>query len=74
MQVQVQGHTDSIGTKSYNDALSMRRAQAVKTYLVNKGVQKERLSLEGFGFSKPVAPNNTAEGRALNRRVELHRK
>lgn len=74
MQVQVQGHTDSIGTKSYNDALSMRRAQAVKTYLVNKGVQKERLSLEGFGFSKPVASNNTAEGRALNRRVELHRK
>jgi OOP family OmpA-OmpF porin len=70
--VKVQGHTDSIGTKAYNDALSIRRAQAVKTYLVNKGVQEERLSLEGFGFSKPVATNDTAEGRALNRRVELH--
>jgi OOP family OmpA-OmpF porin len=70
--VKVQGHTDSIGTKAYNDALSIRRAQAVKTYLMNKGVQEERLSLEGFGFSKPVATNDTAEGRALNRRVELH--
>jgi OOP family OmpA-OmpF porin len=70
--VKVQGHTDSIGTKAYNDALSIRRAQAVKTYLMNKGVREERLSLEGFGFSKPVATNDTAEGRALNRRVELH--
>lgn len=70
--VKVQGHTDNVGSKAYNDALSMRRAQAVKTYLVSKGVQKERLSIEGFGFSKPVAPNDTAQGRALNRRVELH--
>jgi OmpA-OmpF porin, OOP family len=74
MHVNVQGHTDSIGSKSYNDALSIRRAQAVKTYLMNKGVQESRLSVEGFGFSRPVASNDTAEGRALNRRVELHRK
>lgn len=74
MHVRIQGHTDSIGAKAYNEALSIRRAQAVKTYLVNKGVQAERLSLEGFGFSKPVASNSTAEGRALNRRVELHLK
>ncbi|OGR23888.1 MAG: cell envelope biogenesis protein OmpA [Desulfobacterales bacterium RIFOXYA12_FULL_46_15] len=74
MYVQVQGHTDSVGTKAYNDALSIRRAQAVKTYLINKGVEGERLNLEGFGFSKPVALNDTAKGRALNRRVELHRK
>jgi OmpA-OmpF porin, OOP family len=74
MHVQVQGHTDNVGSKAYNDALSIRRAQAVKTYLVNRGVQEERLRIEGFGFSKPVATNDTAEGRALNRRVELHRK
>lgn len=70
--VKVQGHTDSIGTKAYNDALSIRRAQAVKTYLTDKGIHGDRLILEGFGFSKPVTPNDTAEGRALNRRVELH--
>ena len=70
--LKVQGHTDSIGTKAYNDALSIRRAQAVKTYLMNKGISGDRMTLEGFNFSKPVAPNSTPEGRALNRRVELH--
>lgn len=72
INVKVQGHTDSIGSKAYNDALSIRRAQSVKKYLMIKGIQEARLSVEGFGFSKPVAPNDTAEGRALNRRVELH--
>lgn len=70
--LKVQGHTDSIGTKEYNDALSIRRAQAVKTYLMNRGISGDRMTLEGFNFSKPVAPNSTPEGRALNRRVELH--
>lgn len=70
--LKVQGHTDSIGTKAYNDALSIRRAQAVKTYLMNRGISGDRMTLEGFNFSKPVAPNSTPEGRALNRRVELH--
>jgi OOP family OmpA-OmpF porin len=70
--LKVQGHTDSIGTKEYNDALSIRRAQAVKTYLMNRGISGDRMTLEGFNFSKPVAPNTTPEGRALNRRVELH--
>jgi len=72
INVKVQGHTDSIGTKEYNDALSIRRAQAVKTYLMNRGIHGDRMTLEGFNFSKPVAPNSTPEGRALNRRVELH--
>ena len=72
INVKVQGHTDSIGTKAYNDALSIRRAQAVKTYLTDKGISGDRLILEGFGFSKPAAPNSTAKGRSLNRRVELH--
>ena len=69
--VKIQGHTDSIGTQAYNDVLSLRRAEAVKTYLTGKGIDKNRLSCEGFAFSKPAASNKTAAGRALNRRVEL---
>jgi OOP family OmpA-OmpF porin len=70
--VKVQGHTDSTGTKAYNDALSIRRAKAVKTYLTDKGIHEDRLIIEGFGQSKPAAPNSTDKGRSLNRRVELH--
>ncbi|MFO7749290.1 MAG: OmpA family protein [Desulfobacteraceae bacterium] len=70
--VKVKGHTDSTGTETYNDALSIRRAQAVKTYLTDKGIHEDRLILEGFGLSKPAKPNSTAKGRSLNRRVELH--
>lgn len=70
--VKVQGHTDSIGTKAYNDALSIRRAQAVKTYLTDRGIQGDRLIVEGYGHSKPAVSNSTAKGRSLNRRVELH--
>ncbi len=70
--VKIQGHTDSIGTKAYNDVLSLRRADAVKAYLTDKGIDKNRLSCEGFGFSKPVESNKTDKGRALNRRVELY--
>ncbi|MBC8440112.1 MAG: OmpA family protein [Deltaproteobacteria bacterium] len=70
--VKIQGHTDSIGTKAYNDVLSLRRAEAVKAYLTDKGIDKNRLSCEGFGFSKPVESNKTEKGRALNRRVELY--
>jgi len=70
--VRIQGHTDSVGSKVYNDALSMKRAESVKTYLTNNGIDGSRLSCEGFGFSKPEASNATEEGRALNRRVELY--
>jgi OOP family OmpA-OmpF porin len=71
LKVEVQGNTDNIGTAKYNMGLSMRRANAVLKYLVNKGVAKDRLTARGFGFSRPVATNDTEEGRALNRRVEL---
>lgn len=65
------GHTDSIGTKQYNMGLSHRRAAAVRDYLVKSaGVAKERITLSGFGYSEPVAPNDTSEGRAQNRRVQ----
>jgi OOP family OmpA-OmpF porin len=65
------GHTDSIGTEKYNQALSVRRSEAVKAYLVGKGVEKNRVYTEGKGEKQPVADNKTAEGRAKNRRVEI---
>ena len=65
------GHTDSVGTDSYNQRLSIRRAEAVKSYLVGKGVEKNRVYTEGKGEKQPVADNKTAEGRAKNRRVEI---
>lgn len=68
----IEGHTDNVGTAQKNQLLSENRAQAVMNYLVEKnGISKDRLSIKGYGFSKPVATNATSEGRALNRRVEL---
>jgi OOP family OmpA-OmpF porin len=65
------GHTDSIGTDAYNQKLSVRRAQSVKQYLVSKGIEPNRVYVEGKGESQPVADNKTKEGRAKNRRVEI---
>ena len=65
------GHTDSIGTDAYNQRLSVRRSEAVKSYLVSKGVERNRVYTEGKGEKQPVADNRTAEGRAKNRRVEI---
>lgn len=65
------GHTDSIGTDAYNQKLSVRRSEAVKAYLVSKGIEKNRVYTEGKGEKQPVADNKTKEGRAKNRRVEI---
>ena len=65
------GHTDSVGTDAYNQKLSVRRAEAVKAYLVSKGIEKNRVYTEGKGEKQPVADNKTVEGRAKNRRVEI---
>lgn len=65
------GHTDSIGSVAYNKRLSVRRAKAVKAYLVSKGIPADRIVVEGRGESQPVATNKTAAGRAQNRRVEI---
>lgn len=65
------GHADSIGTDAYNQKLSVRRAEAVKAYLVSKGIEANRVYTEGKGEKQPVASNKTKEGRAKNRRTEI---
>ena len=65
------GHTDSVGADAYNQKLSVRRSEAVKAYLVTKGIEKNRVYTEGKGEKQPVADNKTPEGRAKNRRVEI---
>lgn len=71
VKVLIEGHTDSTNSKAYNQALSERRAAAVRQWLIDHGVKAGRLKAKGFGLSKPVTSNDTAQGRALNRRVEL---
>lgn len=71
LRLQVEGHTDSIGTDEYNRRLSEQRAEAVRDYLVAQGISSEAITSSGFGKSEPVASNDTPEGRQQNRRVEL---
>ena len=72
IKVRVEGHTDSIGTDAYNQDLGLRRANAVRVFLDKGGISSSRLSARSYGESRPIATNDTDEGRALNRRVELH--
>jgi OmpA-OmpF porin, OOP family len=65
------GHTDALGKDEYNQKLSVARSEAVKAYLVSKGIEKNRVYTEGKGEKSPVADNKTSEGRAKNRRVEI---
>jgi OOP family OmpA-OmpF porin len=71
VKVEVAGHTDSRGSDEYNLNLSQQRAEAVRNYLISKGVAADRLTAKGYGESQPVADNETDEGRLKNRRVEL---
>jgi outer membrane protein OmpA-like peptidoglycan-associated protein len=71
-RVRIEGHTDSSGDAKHNQTLSEKRAAAVKTILVSRGVKDTQISIVGFGETKPVADNATSDGRAKNRRVELH--
>lgn len=65
------GHTDSVGADAYNQKLSVSRSEAVKAYLVSKGIENNRVYTEGKGEAQPVADNKTGEGRSKNRRVEI---
>ena len=69
--LEVEGHTDSVGTDDYNQSLSERRAESVKSYLIQQGIDRSSITSRGFGESQPVASNDTADGRQRNRRVEL---
>jgi OOP family OmpA-OmpF porin len=70
LNVVVEGHTDNVGSAAYNKKLSQRRADAVKSYMVKKGIDAKRLTAKGFGLEKPIADNKTKAGKAKNRRVE----
>jgi outer membrane protein OmpA-like peptidoglycan-associated protein len=72
VRVAVQGHTDSVGPAAYNQGLSERRAQSVANYLAGRGVSRDRMEVSGFGETRPIATNETREGRAQNRRVEIN--
>jgi outer membrane protein OmpA-like peptidoglycan-associated protein len=72
LQISIEGHTDNKGKPDVNQKLSAKRAQAVKNYLVKKGIADNRITAQGFGDTKPIAPNTTTVGRSKNRRVELH--
>jgi OOP family OmpA-OmpF porin len=72
LRLRIEGHTDNVGKAAYNLELSKRRAESVKTYLVSKfQLDASRLTTEGFGDTRPIAKNDTDQGRAQNRRVEL---
>ncbi|MBT8241335.1 MAG: OmpA family protein, partial [Acidimicrobiia bacterium] len=71
IEVEIQGHTDSQGSAAGNLDLSQRRADSVLAYLVDKGIGAERMTAVGYGEDVPIADNGTAEGRALNRRIEF---
>ena len=70
-EVSVEGHTDDVGDAQYNVALSERRARVVAEHLIARGVDPQRIHVEGFGASRPIAPNDSASGRQQNRRVEV---
>ena len=71
VKVLISGHTDSMGTDEYNQALSERRAKTAADYLVDKGISRSRMTTKGYGESRPIDTNETDEGRQHNRRVEF---
>jgi flagellar motor protein MotB len=71
MRIEIDAHTDNVGDAAYNQQLSQKRASAIRTYLVQKGIDGNRIIAKGYGENVPVGDNNTEEGRAMNRRVEI---
>ncbi|WP_116813136.1 OmpA family protein [Steroidobacter cummioxidans] len=72
LEIELQGHTDSVGSDQYNQRLSQQRANAVRTYLLNRGIRASQVVARGYGESQPISDNSTAAGRAQNRRVVMH--
>lgn len=73
IEVEIQGHTDNVGSQELNQKLSLERAQSVKNYLVEKGIDSARMTTKGYGEAKPIASNDTPEGRQKNRRIDFVR-
>ena len=71
IRIKIDGYTDFIGSEGYNLELSVKRADAIKDYLANRGVKLSNISIEGYGKQNPIASNQTEKGRAKNRRVEF---
>ena len=71
LNLEIEGHTDSTGSEAVNNPLSVDRAASTRNYLVNRGVDGRRIAIDGMGERYPIASNDTAEGRARNRRVEI---
>ena len=71
LKLLIEGHTDNVGSAEHNLRLSQKRAEEVVNYLIFQGIDLSRLRARGYGFSKPIAPNDTEESRALNRRTEI---
>jgi outer membrane protein OmpA-like peptidoglycan-associated protein len=71
-RIRIQGYTDSTGSPAYNEELSLRRAEAVRDVLASRGVNPRQMLVEGAGAARPIADNDSPQGRAANRRVELH--
>ena len=69
--IEIIGHTDNQGSDTYNNNLSLRRAESVRNYLTERGIAAKRISAKGKGASTPISTNDTEEGRALNRRIEM---
>ena len=70
-KIEIQGHTDNVGSKEFNDTLSSERAKSVRNYLVENGISENRISFIGFGYDRPISSNDNETGRQLNRRVEI---
>jgi outer membrane protein OmpA-like peptidoglycan-associated protein len=73
IKLEVQGHTDDKGPPAYNKRLSQQRADSVRTYLIQRGIDSARLTAVGYGMERPIVPNTTPVNRALNRRVQFIR-
>jgi len=71
LKIEISGHTDNVGSAGLNQRLSERRARAVVDFLIERGIDPERLTSKGYGFERPIASNETAQGRQLNRRTEF---